>query len=138
MQHLRSVERVGWVFKLIGYLTAWWLPNPISVVCLSLGQTTRWGIAHHVLHRGYDRVHGVPKRFTSTVFGAGWRRFVDWFDWIHPFGWSYEHNVLHHCHTGEETDPDLLERETAYLQSARIPMFVKYLMLLLILGRYHQ
>jgi len=51
VSHLKKVERVGWTLKLVGYLTAWWLPNPLSILCLGLGQTTRWGTAQHVLHR---------------------------------------------------------------------------------------
>ena len=66
------------------------------------------------------------------MLGNGWRRFVDWFDWIHPKGWAYEHNVLHPCHTGEQTDPDLVERETAYLQASRLPACLKYVILFLV------
>lgn len=132
VKHLQAVERVGRLLKLIGYLTAWIMPNPISVIGLSAGNTTRWAMAHHILHKGYDRVPNAPARFTSRVFAHKWRRFVDWFDWLHPAGWAYEHNILHHCHTGEDTDPDLLARETAYLRELRLPRVIKYIMLFLI------
>lgn len=129
--HLRRVERRGRLFKLLGYLTAWIIPNPISAFCIHLGHSTRWGMAHHILHKGYDRIPGIPKRYTSKTFAQGWRRFIDWFDWIIPQGWAYEHNVLHHCHTGENVDPDLVERETEYLRQANFPRAIKYVVLFL-------
>ncbi len=79
------------------------------------------------MHRGYDKVPGIPKRYTSKGFGVGKRRFIDWFDWIHPAAWDYEHNVLHHYHTGEHLDPDLVERNTEFLRNSRLPKFLKYL-----------
>jgi fatty acid desaturase len=41
-----------------------------------------------------------------------------------PEAWIYEHNVLHHSHTGEERDPDLIERNTEELR--KHPMPVRY------------
>ena len=35
-------------------------------------------------------------------------RYLDWLDWMLPEAWVFEHNVLHHSHTGEDADPDLL------------------------------
>ncbi len=32
----------------------------------------------------------------SQRFAQGKRRFIDWFDWILPEAWNYEHNILHH------------------------------------------
>lgn len=125
-RHLRKVESWGRLATIVGYATAWILPNPLTAFCLSLGQFTRWLLAHHITHRGYDRVPGIPARYTSKVFARGRRRFIDWFDWIHPDAWDYEHNVLHHYHTGEETDPDLVERHTEFLRNLRIPVFLKY------------
>ena len=104
--HLRRVERWGRIATAIGYLTAWIIPNPITAFALALGQSTRWLLAHHITHRGYDRVPGIPARYTSRGFAKGWRRYIDWFDWIEPAAWDYEHNQLHHYHTAEETDPD--------------------------------
>jgi fatty acid desaturase len=128
--HLRWVERTGWLLKLIGYLTAWVFPNPLSILCLSFGQGTRWAMAHHILHKGYDRIAGIPDRYTSRVFARGWRRFIDWFDWMIPAGWAYEHNILHHCYTGEDTDPDLVVRETEWVQEADYHPAIKYIILL--------
>ena len=61
---------------------------------------------------------GFPARYTSRVFATGRRRFVDWPDWMLPEAWKYEHNVLHHTHTGELEDPDLIERNAASLRDA--------------------
>ena len=63
-------------------------------------------IAHHVSHRGYDRVQGAPDTRRSKRFAAGRRRWLDWFDWIRPEAWNTEHNLLHHYRLGEEADPD--------------------------------
>jgi len=81
---------------------------------------------HHVGHRGYDKVPGVPAKYTSRVFAQGARRFLDWPDWMRPEAWIYEHNVLHHFHTGEDRDPDLIERNTEGLRSSSLPMAARY------------
>ena len=69
---------------------------------------------------------GIPARYTSRVFARGWRRFIDWFDWLHPEAWDYEHNVLHHYHTGEDADPDVAERHLEFLRGMRVPVWLKY------------
>lgn len=125
--HLKKIESRGRLSSLLGYATAWIFPNPLTAFLISFGQFTRWLLAHHILHRGYDKVPGIPKRYTSAYFGKGWRRFIDWFDWLHPVAWDYEHNQLHHYHTSEEGDPDLVERHTEFLRAARIPRLLKYL-----------
>ena len=111
--HLRRLERWGRLCTIAGYALAPWSFNPLAALLIALGSSTRWLLMHHIGHRGYDKVPGVPRRFTSGVFALGWRRFVDWFDWILPEAWNYEHNVLHHYHTGEAGDPDLVERTMA-------------------------
>jgi fatty acid desaturase len=63
----------------------------------------------------------VPARYTSKVFARGWRRFVDWPDWMVPEAWIYEHNVLHHSHTGHDADPDLIERNTKWVHGLPRP-----------------
>ncbi len=126
-QHLKKVESYGRIATFFGYLTAWILPNPISAFLLSLGQFTRWLMAHHIMHRGYDRVPNIPTRYTSKGFAKGNRRFIDWFDWIHPSGWDYEHNILHHYHTGEHQDPDLVERNAEFLRKLSLPIWCKYI-----------
>lgn len=131
LRHIIKIEWWGRIATLLGYSTAWIVFNPVSAFLLSLGQLTRWLLAHHVMHRGYDRVPGVPARYTSKVFARGWRRFIDWFDWIHPSAWDYEHNLLHHYNTGEARDPDVAERHTQFLRDLKIPYILKYFILAL-------
>ena len=125
-RHMRKMERIGRLFTIVGYATAWIIPNPISAFCISMGIFTRWMLMHHIGHGGYDRVPGVPEHYTSKGFAKGWRRYTQWFDWIIPEGWNYEHNVLHHYHTGEGKDPDLVERHVQFLRNARVPRIAKY------------
>lgn len=111
LRHLKKAALWGRVWTLLGYATAWLCPNPLSVFALSFGTFVRWAVvAHHTLHRGYDRIPGVPRRYTSQGFARGWRRVRDWFDWMTPAAWRHEHNLLHHCRLNEAPgDPDLVE-----------------------------
>ncbi len=124
--HLRKMEMWGRAATAIGLATCWIAPNPVSAVALSLGRSTRWMLMHHIGHRGYDKVPGVPAKYTSRVFARGARRFVDWNDWMLPEAWMYEHNVLHHANTGEENDPDLVERNTEFLRNSKLPKALRY------------
>lgn len=131
--HLRKLERWGRVASALGVATAWIAPNPLSAVALGLGRSTRWLLMHHVGHRGYDRVPGMPASRTSKGFAKGARRFVDWLDWMLPDAWVYEHNVLHHSHTGEDADPDLLERNAeGTLRDTGRPLPLRYVQLALL------
>ena len=131
--HLRRIERWGRAATVVGLATCWLVPNPVSAVALSLGRSTRWLLMHHVGHRGYDRVPGLPPERTSKAFAKGRRRFLDWFDWMLPEAWVFEHNVLHHSHTGEEADPDLLERNAEdSLRNPRVPLALRYFQLALL------
>lgn len=124
-QHLKKIEWRGRLCTITGFATAWLGINIVSAFLISFGIFTRWLIAHHVLHRGYDKVPGIPYRYTSKGFARGWRRLVDWFDWIHPKAWDYEHNYLHHYHTGETTDPDLVEKNLKFLRELKAPYWIK-------------
>jgi len=127
-QHLRKMERWGRLSTLLGYASAWIVPNPISAWLISQGNVARWALmTHHISHRGYDRIKGIPKRYHSKHYAQGWRRFVDFPDWILPQAWSFEHNVLHHYHTGETLDPDLLERNVRLMREIKAPLWFKYL-----------
>ncbi len=128
--HLRRTERIGKAATLVGLATSWIVPNPISAVGFGLGRSTRWLLMHHIAHRGYDRVPGMPVRRTSKGFAKGRRRFVDWLDVMHPEAWTYEHNVLHHSHTGEEADPDLIERNATFIHG--LPVWQRWVMLVLL------
>ncbi len=127
LAHLEKIEWFGRAATALGALTCWVAPNPFSAAALSLGRSTRWLLMHHVGHRGYDRVPGTPERLTSKAFATGFRRFLDWPDWIQPEAWKYEHNVLHHSHTGEEADPDIVERNSADVR--KYPKPIRYLVL---------
>lgn len=128
-KHLKYVEKWGKAASVIGYLSAWICPNPFSAIAMSYGNLSRWMIAHHILHGGYDRVPGIPERYTSKGFAKGLRRFIDWPDWMMPEAWNYEHNVLHHYNTGEEADPDLVEANFSNIHESTLPFFLRYLLI---------
>src|SRR5262245_4962525 len=93
LAHLQKMERWGRWCSALGYGTAWIAPNPSSALLIAHGNTVRWTILmHHVGHRAYDRVPGLPRRYRGARFAVGWRRYLDWFDWIHPEAWRWEHN----------------------------------------------
>lgn len=127
LRHLKRVEWMGRLCSTVGYATSWLVPNPISALLISQGNLTRWMLMHHISHRGYDKVPGVPARYTSKKFAQGWRRFIDWPDWIVPEAWAHEHNVLHHYHTGEAEDPDVVERNVGYLRRSNLPRWRRLL-----------
>jgi fatty acid desaturase len=131
-KHLLKIEWWGRGCSFLGYSTIWIIPNPFTAFLISMGHFTRWLLAHHILHRGYDKVPGVPLRYTSKGFGKGKRRFIDWFDWLVPEAWDYEHNILHHYNTGEDHDPDVAERHTELLRKLPVPNFIKYFLLFLV------
>jgi fatty acid desaturase len=43
-----------------------------------------------------------------------------------PEAWCYEHNILHHGHTGELRDPDLIERNAEKLRESKLPTPARY------------
>lgn len=121
--HLRKIEAWGAVCSALGLATAWIAPNPVSVLLLSTGRFARWTmIAHHVGHRGYDRVGGPQGR----PFAEGWRRW-QWLDWMLPAAWKHEHNQLHHYRLNEDRDPDLVEENLRWLRESGWPMPLRYL-----------
>lgn len=127
--HLKRMEWAGRILTIVGFACAWIEVNPLSIVCIALGITARWMVMHHVGHGGYDKVPGVPARYTRKHFAMGARRWLDWFDWIEPTSWNYEHNHLHHYHTSEPADPDLVDRNVVRMRESKAPRFVKYLVL---------
>lgn len=125
--HLRKLERWGRICSVLGYGTAWIVPNPISALLISTGNVNRWAnITHPISHGGYDKIKGVPKKYTSKYFAQGRRRMIDWLDWIIPAGWDQEHNQLHHYNLGEDDDPDLLERNMEWLRTSKLPLWARY------------
>lgn len=145
LRHLRRMIRASRACSLGGYLSAvlaghllfattgplaWVaaaLLGPLAMLLLSLGTYSRWIVMHHVGHRGYDKVPGVPPHLTSRRFARGARRYLDWLDWMTPKAWIHEHNLLHHGRTGEEADPDLVERNALVLRAWRAPRALKLL-----------
>jgi fatty acid desaturase len=120
LDHLKKIERWGRICSTLGFATAWMGPNLISAALISQGKFTRWTMmAHHITHRGYDKVPGAPARYTSKGFAQGWRRYIDWFDWIIPEAWHEEHNILHHYRLGEADDPDLVELNLDWMREAK-------------------
>jgi fatty acid desaturase len=129
-EHLKKIESWGRICSGLGYATAWIIPNPISAYLISQGNFTRWTtVAHHVLHRGYDKIQGIPIHYTSKGFAKGWRRYCDWLDWIYPPAWDVEHNDIHHYRLGEEVDPDQVEFNMKALRASKIPNWGRYLLL---------
>ncbi len=114
---------LGWGLSVVG-------PNPLSVLLIAYSRSVGWTcVAHHVLHKGYDKVEGQPARWTSRGFAKGWRRWVQWPDVLEPDAWDREHNQLHHYRLGEIHDPDVVERSSAeIIQRPWIPMFARYAM----------
>lgn len=127
-QHLRKVIWLNRILLLVGFATAWIIPNPISMFSMGIALSGMWAIvAHHVLHGGYDKISNIPKRYHSHLFANGWRRIIDWPDWIFPPAWKYEHNILHHFFTNEVLDPDQpsyrLAAKTSVLSQQKSKLF---------------
>jgi len=126
-KHLKKMEGWGRVCSLLGYGTAWIIPNPISALLISQGSFTRWTqMTHPIVHKGYDKLEGVPDAYTSKKFARGWRRFIDWPDWITPDAWHQEHDILHHYNLGEKLDPDHLQHNMEWLRQSKAPMWVRF------------
>src|SRR5579862_2080875 len=81
VRYIRNCEIAGRLCTAVGFATAWLAFNPLSVLLIAVGQAARWGIAHHILHRAFDGIPGVPDRFRGSRFGRGWRRMFDWNEW---------------------------------------------------------
>ena len=138
-QHLLKLKRWGKGASLTGFFlliaisifavptVLFWLLAIVSATLMGVGNVGRWAnVAHPILHGAYDKVPNIPKRYTKKGFATGKRRYLDWFDWITPAAWAYEHNIMHHYHLGELDDPDNVERNLKWLHDAKIPMFAKY------------
>jgi len=112
---------------------SFWILAIFSAFLIGVGNVSRWAnVAHPILHGAYDKVEGVPFRYTRLGFAKGLRRYVDWLDWIKPSAWAYEHNIMHHYHLGEEDDPDNIERNVDVIRKSKIPTVFKYLFVALL------
>ncbi len=106
----RHFRRLAWAGRGVGWLglaLAGWALNPLSVIGLAFASVVRWAVVgHHVCHRGLDKIPGRPAGLHSKTFGRGWRRLLDWMDWMPVEAWHYEHDLLHHYKLGEATPPE--------------------------------
>ncbi len=152
-QHLLKMERWGrfatfggygliFLLAIIGLFTEvssvlFWSVGTVAAVLISTGNVSRWAnVTHPILHGAYDKVPNIPERYTKKYFAKGSRRFVDWLDWIKPDAWSYEHNIMHHYHLGEEDDPDQVERNLQWLIQSKTPMFLRYIIIYAFAGMW--
>ncbi len=134
-KHMKRMERWGKACTVLGYGTAWIMPNPISALLISQGSFTRWTqVAHPIVHRGYDKMEQVDANYQSKSFAKGWRRFLDWPDWMTPAGWHYEHDVLHHYSLGEIYDPNNAQHNMEWLRQSRLPMWLRYVIVAVFSG----
>jgi len=127
VDHLNKILKWRDVAAVVGILTMWAPLNPISVIALSTWTYASWTmVAHHTCHGGYNRVDAG--KFNSRGFAIGnvVRRISDWGDWMLPEAWNIEHNRLHHYHTSEPLDPDLVEHNLEFLRKMEIPQLLKY------------
>ena len=143
-QHLLKMERWGRFTTLFGVflittviildtstsdLSAFnfWFFGLLGTVFMGIGNLSRWAnVTHPILHGAYDKVPNIPFRYTKKGFAAGNRRWIDWFDWIKPDAWIYEHNIMHHYHLGESDDPDNVEKDIKWLHDMQLPIYIKY------------
>ena len=142
-QHLLKLERWGRGSTISGFLLIaivtilssynsgissfdFWFFGVIGAALIGVGNVARWAnVTHPILHGAYDKVEGIPFKYTKKGYAAGSRRWIDWLDWIKPDAWAYEHNIMHHYHLGEDDDPDNVEKNLKWLHEMNIPMFVK-------------
>jgi fatty acid desaturase len=123
IKHLQKIERWGRTCTALGMFGAGIAPNPISAALLGVGRSTRWLLTHHMFHRGYDKVPGIPERYKSKVFARGKRRYLDYMDWYLPEGWAYEH-MVHHAYTNEPRDSSRVE--CLFDEFRFMPLFAHY------------
>jgi fatty acid desaturase len=152
--HLLKLQRWGRASTIIGYFLmflvifldetyfglssfSFWIIAIISAVLIGVGNVSRWAnVAHPILHGAYDKVPNIPHRYTKEGFAKANRRFIDWFDWIKPSAWIYEHNIMHHYHLGEKDDPDNIENNMTWLTTSNVPMWIRYAFVYIFAGTW--
>ncbi len=132
MSHLQRINNWTNMFGLFGLMTCWYSISIIPIICISTYTFGKWMVGHHTCHGGYDKV-GKGSKYNRFIYGFGLRRFIDWFDWFLPEAWNIEHNNRHHYHLGEVLDPDLVEDNMVNVRNAKIPLFVKYLIIFILM-----
>lgn len=129
-KHMRRVEFSGRVCFLLAIALCFYHQAILAAILMTYSLMVKWLLMHHIGHGGYNKIDGIPKRYHSKVYALGWRRYLDWFDWIKADAWNYEHNYLHHYFTGEEKDPDLVEENLSWLAQMNLPRAAKLMILL--------
>lgn len=123
--HIRRIDRGVRVAQIVGFATAWIAPNPLSILLLGGARFVRWTVlSHHILHGAFDSANAP--RYHRKRWASGWRRWLEWPDWMPPDAWHQEHNALHHYRLGEAQDPDLVEDVVWWLRTARVPLALRY------------
>jgi len=152
-KHLLKMERWGRIATFSGYglivvlslmellmpvsTLLFWSLALLSALLISTGNVSRWAnVTHPILHGAYDKVPNVPYRYTRKGFASGSRRYLDWLDWIKPEAWSYEHNIMHHYHLGEEDDPDCVQRNAKWIHQSSMPMWLRYTIAYVFMGMW--
>ncbi len=152
-KHLLKLERWGRVATFGGFAIVatisyievtsslssftFWFFAIVAAVLIGVGNTSRWAnVVHPILHGAYDKVEGIPKKYTKPYFAKNHRRYLDWLDWIKPEAWEYEHNIMHHYHLGELDDPDNVENNVKWLTESKIPMPIRYIIMYLFAGTW--
>jgi fatty acid desaturase len=128
-RHMRAIGLSGRLAFAAGLLACIHDGVAVAALLFCYSLLVRWLLMHHVGHGGYNRVAGLPPRFQGSNYAEGWRRYIDWFDWIQPAAWKHEHNKLHHFHAGEDEDPDLVEANLSWLAESRWPLPFKLALL---------
>lgn len=127
--HMRIIGWFGKLSFLIALASCFYGYYWLCTLLIAWSLMIDWLLMHHIGHGGYNKIKGIPKRFHSKHYGIGWRRYIDWFDWIKPEAWNYEHNYLHHSFTGEAKDPDLVEENLDWLATSTQPWPLKAIIL---------
>lgn len=128
--HMRRIELSGTTTFILSIVLSFYGLILVPALLLAYSLMVRWLLMHHIGHGGYNKIKDIPKRYHSKRYAIGWRRYIDWFDWIKADAWNYEHNYLHHYFTGEDKDPDLVEENLSWLAGMQQPRIVKILILL--------
>lgn len=128
--HMRWIELSGRLCFVIAIVLCFYQQVMFAAILMTYALMVKWLLMHHIGHGGYNKIANIPARYHSKVYALGWRRYLDWFDWIKADAWNYEHNYLHHYFTGEQKDPDLVEENLSWLAQMNLPSAVKLLILL--------
>jgi Fatty acid desaturase len=127
VKHLDKIVNWRNACAIVGILTMWMAPNPLTMLALSTWTYASWTmVAHHTCHGGYNRVAGSPYNSRGFARGSLQQRCIDWLDWIAPEAWNVEHNRLHHYRLNEDSDPDLVQRNVNLIRETPVPMALKY------------